>query len=151
MTPDRQFAATSNVQLGITGPWAQVHRTDAGVLLTQKPILHRPPPDPAGGQTFPHAPQLFASVWRSVQTPLQKVSPGWHTVVHTPATHVWVLVQVLPQVPQLLLSVCGFVQVPAQTAVDPAGQQLPLLQSPAEQTFPQVPQLFASDSRSRQN
>lgn len=52
-----------------------------------------------------------------------------------PLVQPWPVGQVLPQLPQLLLSVCRFLQTPRQ--------QPP----PAPQPLPQLPQLLASDTR----
>ena len=112
-------------------------------LALQVPPLQTGAP-PIGGQTFPHAPQLFGSFWVWKQTLLQRIPwkhwqvPPWHVV---PAPHS------VPQAPQLLLfeersthAVPHWASPPGHTH-DPALHTRPLC---ALQTRPQAPQLFGS-------
>jgi hypothetical protein len=88
----------------------------AGPLQSAKPALQVMPQLPfvqvaaplAELQTCPQLPQLLRSLLVSTQDPLQKVWPAKQTQV--PLTHVWPPEQVLPQVPQLLLSFCRLTQ-----------------------------------------
>ena len=70
-----------------------------------------------------HAPQLFASFWRSTQAPPHSVSVGpesvVHVVVHTPAAQTLRAAavraaQTFPHAPQLSGSLCVVVQTPLQ-------------------------------------
>lgn len=105
----------------------------------QVPTVHWPPkqmpvPFGTGGQTFPQAPQLFTSLPRLVQVPLQAVCPAGQVVWHAPFEHCMPPGHALPHAPQLLESVCRFVSQPF------AGlpSQLP---KPALQTMRQLPPL----------
>ncbi len=78
-----------------------------------KPALQVKPQVPAaqlavalarGGQTVPHAPQLFGSVLRLVQLPEQLVSPDAQVTTQAPAEHTWPPVHAVVQVPQRRLS-----------------------------------------------
>ena len=92
-------------------------------------------------QTVPQVPQLLGSLWTFVQTPLHNICPTEQAAVQTPPVQLplehcpadtqaepfgrrgtqapavqtempgW---QTLPQAPQLLLSLCSFVQAPLQ-------------------------------------
>jgi hypothetical protein len=41
-------------------------------------------------QALPQAPQLFSSLFRSTQPPLQEVNPGWQTTPQSPPTQIGV-------------------------------------------------------------
>jgi hypothetical protein len=128
---------------------------------------HAPPEQTSGAaQTVPHAPQLFESELRLVQTVVpvagsaQPVSPIVHCpgARHVPPEQDCDGGQTVPQAPQLFESVLRLVQ----TAVPVAGsmqllspmahcpglRQAPLEQdSGAGQTLPHAPQLFESALR----
>jgi hypothetical protein len=101
------------------------------------------------GQGCPHAPQLFGSVFRFTQAPLQLVVPVGQAQM--PFVQLPKIGQAFPHAPQLFGSVFRFRQAPLQF-VCPAGQaQTPFVQiSPAGQDFPHTPQLFRSVFRFRQ-
>jgi hypothetical protein len=132
-------------------------------------------------QTVPQAPQLLVSVWTFVQAPLHNIWPVEHDWVQTlpvqlPLKHcepdaqatpfakrgtqapaVQVVepdLQTVPHLPQLLLSLCTFVQAPLQSTwlpVQVAGQA-PLVQAwPLGQAVVQEPQLEGSEETLVQN
>ncbi len=71
---------------------------------------HVVPPE----HTFPQNPQLLGSVWVSTHCPLQHLSGAQNEslqVVHAPPSQWYPGGQTLPQLPQLLLSVCGSAQM----------------------------------------
>jgi hypothetical protein len=74
------------------------------------PLTH----DLPDGQTLPQAPQLFRSIARLTQTPLQLVSPAWQLRAQVPLEQIWPAGQARPQAPQLPLSVWRLVQMPLQ-------------------------------------
>jgi hypothetical protein len=82
----------------------------------------------------------------------QAVPASRHGGLHakqTPFTQECPPTQTVPQFPQLLLSVCVFVQFVPKQQVFSAGQQLPLQQDGLMpvQTFPQAPQLFTETAK----
>jgi hypothetical protein len=87
-------------------------------------------PAPVAAQLFPQVPQLLTVV----------------TSVHVPPQHAWPCEHVVPQLPQLLASVCLFTQVPLHRSGLPCGHEVP--HTPATQvavppvaarhTFPQL-------------
>jgi hypothetical protein len=91
-----------------------------------------------GWHVMPHAPQSFALLRTSTQTPLQLVSPGRQP--HTPALHACAAAHARPHAPQLFGSLIRSEQsLPVQ--VVPAHEHWPLLHtSPARQAFVQPPQ-----------
>jgi len=102
-------------------------------------------------QTLPHVPQLFESLARSRQLPLQRVCPVAHPE-HIPLSQDWPGWQALPQKPQLFRSLVRSWQLPKQL-VSPVGhpEQFPLSQNvPFSQTLAHCPQLFESTARSWQ-
>src|SRR5262245_49426706 len=124
----------------------------------QVAMAHAPPEQtdvPFGGvpQALPQPPQLFGSLERMTQVPLQKVKPELQLDPHCPLTHDPPAGQALPQVPQWFASVPMFVSqpltgLPSQLAYPPL--QAPTSQAPPEhvalalaneQTLPQPPQL----------
>jgi hypothetical protein len=93
---------------------------------------------------FPHAPQLFGSNWRSVQTPEQRASDPGHPDVEPPQvlfTHCPVG-QTIPQPPQLFGSVAASTQAPPpQLICGAAHEQTPLTHvAPPVHAIPQPPQ-----------
>lgn len=70
-------------------------------------------------QAFPHAPQFSPLLWRSVQMPVQSVSPAWHASAQTPAVHASPAGHAFPHPPQLAESLCVLVHAPAHS-VSPA-------------------------------
>ena len=85
----------------------------AGVLLS-------------AAHTSPQAEQLFRSLVRSTQAPLQRVNPLLHVNPHAPPVHVGVALataaQACPQLPQLFTSAAVVVQEPAQSVGAVGGQ-----------------------------
>ena len=67
---------------------------------TQLPAEHVSP----SGHGLLQPPQLCGLVLVSRQAPEQRSSPAAHVAVHWPLTHAWPALHVLPQSPQLLLS-----------------------------------------------
>src|SRR5438874_1177377 len=91
---------------------------------------------------LPHAPQLFGSTPITTQAPLHSCSPTGHP--HVPLPHVAPPVHLMPQPPQLLLSLSSSTHVPPQLFWPPA-QHVPSWQlSPTGHELPQVPQLLGS-------
>ena len=76
-------------------------------------------------QTVPHLPQFFASVFMSVQAPLQAVWPVGQ--VQAPLTQVAPVAQALPQAPQLVVLARMSLQAPPQSPC-PVGQMQALCQ-----------------------
>jgi hypothetical protein len=100
-------------------------------------------------QAVPHAPQLLTSVPRTLtHVPLQSVWPEGQ--LHVPALHVCPPLQACPQLPQLALSVCLFVQAPLQRSGSAAvgHWQVPFWQVSYDgHAMTHVPQWFESDVR----
>ena len=71
---------------------------------------HAPPLQTPLEQTLPQLPQFLGSVLVLTQVPLQLVCPAGQTTIQTPLEQISPLGQALPHKPQLLLSVCRFVQ-----------------------------------------
>lgn len=138
--PEQQVRPLEHWTLSVQAPHAPFTQTcPAGhwALVVQ---THFPPEQlwPLG-HLVPQAPQLLASVWVFVQVPLQLV--GVAVGQQTPLAQTWALGshtgpvalpqwhwppaqtsparQALPQVPQLLLSVCRLTQLPPQLLVPP--------------------------------
>ena len=65
------------------------------------------------------------------------------SVLHWDATHVWLLVQAIPQAPQLFESLVVSMQVPLQIMPAQAWQPLAEQCWPEGQTIPQLPQLLS--------
>jgi hypothetical protein len=132
-------------------------------------------------QATPQAPQLLGSVCSFTHAPLHNTCPAPHAAVQIPPVQLPLKhcapalqapplgkratqtpaeqkelpdLQTLPQAPQLLLSVCTFVQAPLQNTwppVQPPGQA-PLVQAwPVGQAVPQVPQFEGSEEKLVQN
>ena len=109
--------------------------------FVQVPLHKTCPAEQAAAQTPPL--QLPLEHWpadtqaepfgrRDVQAPAEQIKPCWQT---------------FPHLPQLLLSVCSFVQAPLQYTWPPeqAAGHAPLVQAwPLGQAVPQVPQLEGS-------
>ena len=74
----------------------------------------------AAPQIIPHTPQLFTSVWVSVQVPPQSVNPFATSQTHIPR-QVSPALHVVPQAPQFAGSVAVSTQTPPQSVVA-AGQ-----------------------------
>jgi hypothetical protein len=115
---------------------------------TQDPLQHLP----AQGMLQP--PQLFSSDKMSMHELLQQAVPASrHGGLHAkqiPFTHEKPGEQTVPHLPQLLLSVCVFVQFVPKQQVFSAGQQLLLQQNSPKavaQNRPQAPQLFADTAK----
>jgi hypothetical protein len=85
-----QFAASDVVSLHVP-----LH-DDCPEGHTHLPDLHVSPPL----HVTPHPPQLFTSVVRFVQTPVQKVRPLEHDAWQTPATHMTPVGHACPHAPQ---------------------------------------------------
>jgi hypothetical protein len=66
------------------------------------------------GQTFAHAPQLFALLVVSMHTPLQRIVGAMQLTEHVPIEQLCPAGHALPQAPQWLLLVCGSTHAPAQ-------------------------------------
>jgi hypothetical protein len=126
----------------------------AGQLVAQKRVaVHTPPPAHCGVQllaahfwpkphAFPQAPQLFGSVWVSVQQPPHATVPAGQLVdeppqpaeppqrsAQVPWLQPWPAGQTLPQTPQFSESACKSTQrpvfvllLPAPHTAEPAGQ-----------------------------
>ncbi len=98
------------------------------------------------------APQNWLSLVGSMQLPLQLMSPVVHDTWHWPLEHTWPGPHTLPHEPQLVLSVCVFVQngLPPSTLhvwrLPPhENAQLPFEQTwPWAHVLPQPPQLAVS-------
>jgi hypothetical protein len=67
---------------------------------THAPSLQQEP----GPQTFPQAPQLELSFWRSTHWPSHQVWPGAQTEAQTPSAQQVPSPQTFPHAPQLVLS-----------------------------------------------
>ena len=103
---------------------------------------------------MPHAPQLARLDFSSTQAPLHGENPALQVNPHVPTAHVGVACagagQMLPQAPQLPVSVGRFTQEPLQLVV-PFGHET--AQAPPEQTWftvqdeAQSPQWLLSDWR----
>lgn len=150
-----QLFGSSVVSVHIRPPPKPVEHTfSAPVGHLQPPATHVP----YVGQTVPQVPQLFVSVWRSVQRPGLPhivVTPVLHA--HMPALQVSPEAQRRPHAPQLFTSVCMSVQ----TALVPMPQMLlPVAHAhavappavmqvwPGRQRLPHTPQLLVSLVRS---
>jgi hypothetical protein len=92
----------------------------------QTPPVHVLLVVPAGvSQTRPHVPQFASSVCRSTQIPPQgnRLPGHWHTLFW----QVLPPVQVIPQSPQLLLSVAVFTHSSSQSSSAPLQPHMPLM------------------------
>jgi hypothetical protein len=68
-----------------------------------------------GPQAVPQLPQFFGSTWVFVQAAPHRFGFGAaHTRPQLPPAQTWGEVHLVPQAPQLLLSVCSLVQMPLQ-------------------------------------
>jgi hypothetical protein len=93
------------------------------------------------GQIVSQPPQLFTSTFVSMQTPVQSANPWLAQLrTHAPLTQSLFPVHLLPQVPQLLRSVCGSKQDCPQRMSVEAQPQAPAIQRFGVQSAPQLPQ-----------
>lgn len=130
------------------------HAVGVDAAHWQTPLTHVwPSVQPAPQEEVPTGPQFFGSVRVSVQMPLQSVSPERQEAAHAPLVHTVPAAQVVPQPPQLRLSVLKSVQ---KAAGPEAGHWLdafdvlshehlePMHEVPGAQIVPQEPQFTAS-------
>jgi hypothetical protein len=115
------------------------------------PLPHCVPAEPLPPTPHPPvAPQNWLSDVGSTHLPLQSTCPGWQETWHCPLEQTCPWPQALPHLPQLVLSVCVFVQKAPASVVHVVSwphenAHVPLAQTcPVAHVFPQSPQLAGS-------
>jgi len=115
-------------------------------VVPHEPPLHTKPPV----QARPHNPQLLPSVLRSLQRPLQFVSP--EVQVHTPDAQNCPAAHATPQPPQFAASLMRSVQTPPQSVLVPQSSTHTLawhaMLFAVSHFVPHAPQLALSEVRS---